>query len=133
MTRTMLNDSTLVKVRNYSAIFDIYLKRNLRNFIEAILYRIRTGCPWRIYHQILVIQIRYSKNIVDGLKHNKLMKIFKLISKHTDKEWIFIDGSHIRAHQHSAGLKDQGISKSIGGNSSKIHLAVDSMAIQLRL
>lgn len=54
------------------------------------------------------------------------MKIFKLISKYTDKEQIFIDGSHVRTHQHSAGLKDQGISKSIGGNSSKIHLAVDS-------
>jgi len=54
------------------------------------------------------------------------MKIFKLISKYTDKEWIFIAGSHVRAHQHPAGLKDQGISKSIGGNSSKIHLAVDS-------
>uniref|UniRef100_UPI0011781F63 transposase n=3 Tax=Acinetobacter TaxID=469 RepID=UPI0011781F63 len=34
--------------------------------------------------------------------------------------------SHVRAHQHSAGIKDQDISKSIGGNSSKIHLAVDA-------
>ena len=32
----------------------------------------------------------------------------------------------ISEHIHSAGLKDQAISKSIGGNSSKIHLAVDS-------
>ena len=34
--------------------------------------------------------------------------------------------SHIRAHQHTTGLKDQAISRSIGGNSTKIHLAVDS-------
>ena len=32
----------------------------------------------------------------------------------------------MRAHQHSAGIKGQDISKSIGGNSSKIHLAVDA-------
>lgn len=32
----------------------------------------------------------------------------------------------MRAHQHATGIKDQAISKSIGGNSSKIHLAVDS-------
>lgn len=32
----------------------------------------------------------------------------------------------VRAHQHSAGIKNQDISKSRGGNSSKIHLAVDS-------
>ncbi|WP_151959462.1 IS5 family transposase, partial [Acinetobacter bereziniae] len=44
----------------------------------------------------------------------------------TDMEWLFIDGSHIRAHQHSAGIADQAISKSAGGNSSKIHLVVDS-------
>jgi hypothetical protein len=35
-------------------------------------------------------------------KHNKLMKIFKLMSKHTGNERISIDGSHIRIHQHSA-------------------------------
>lgn len=32
----------------------------------------------------------------------------------------------MRAHQHSTGIQDQAISKSIGGNSSKIHLAVDA-------
>ena len=32
----------------------------------------------------------------------------------------------MRAHQYATGIKDQAISKSISGNSSKIHLAVDS-------
>ena len=32
----------------------------------------------------------------------------------------------MRAHQHAAGVKDQAISKSIGGNSSKIHLAMNA-------
>ncbi len=41
-------------------------------------------------------------------------------------EWIFIDGSHVRAHQYSAGIPNQAISKSVGGNSSKIHLIVDA-------
>ena len=36
------------------------------------------------------------------------------------------DGTHVRVHQHSAGIKNKDISKSIGGNSSKTHLAVDS-------
>ena len=54
------------------------------------------------------------------------MKIFKLISLGADIEWFFIDGTYVRAHQHYAGIKDQDISKSVGGNSSKIHLAVDS-------
>ena len=41
-------------------------------------------------------------------------------------EWIFIDGSHVRAHQYSASIANQSISKSVGGNSSKIHLIVDA-------
>ena len=59
------------------------------------------------------------------------MKIFKLFSNNADLEWVFIEVSStatqdVRAHQHSAGIKNQDISKSIGGNSSKIHLVVDS-------
>ena len=43
-------------------------------------------------------------------------------------EWVFIDGSYIKAHQHSSGAnpKDQAITKSRGGNTTKIHLAVDA-------
>jgi hypothetical protein len=58
-------------------------------------------------------------------KDNKVLKIFKLFSKDADLEWVFLDASRIRAHQHVTGLKDQAISRSIGGNSTKIHLAVD--------
>jgi transposase len=61
MPRTMLNDQHWSKLETILRNFDIYLKRNLRNFIEAILYRIRTGCPWRIYHQILVIKFDIQK------------------------------------------------------------------------
>ena len=43
-------------------------------------------------------------------------------------EWVFIDDNHIKAHQHSSGAnsKDQAIAKSHGGNTTKIHLAVDA-------
>ena len=43
-------------------------------------------------------------------------------------EWVFIDGSYIKAHQHSSGAnsKDQAIAKSREGNTTKIHLAVDA-------
>ena len=126
MPRTMLNDQQWSKLLSIFRNFDIYSKSNLRNFVEAILYRIRTGCPWRdlpkefgSYNSIFKKYNRWCKNY-------KLMKVFKLISSNADMEWVFIDGSHVRAHQHSAGIKDQDISKSIGGNSSKIHLAVDA-------
>lgn len=48
------------------------------------------------------------KRFTPWSKDNKLLKIFELLSKHADLEWVFIDASHIRAHQHATGLKDQG-------------------------
>lgn len=126
MPRTMLKDQHWSKLKSIFRNFRIYLKQNLRNFIEAILYRIRTGCPWRDLPTEFGKSNSIFKKYCRWSADNKFMKIFKLFSKHADKEWVFIDGSHIRAHQHSAGIKNQDISKSIGGNSSKIHLAVDA-------
>ena len=45
-----------------------------------------------------------------------------------DMKWLFIDATYVKAHQHSSSsnMKEQGINKSIAGNISKIHLAVDA-------
>lgn len=46
-----------------------------------------------------------------------------------DFEWASLDGSIVRAHQHSTGAATESseqIGKSREGNSTKIHLAVDS-------
>jgi transposase len=62
------------------------------------------------------------------------MKSFKELSKDSDTEWEFIDGSYYKAHQHSAGARgddDQAIGLSRGGNTSKIHLAVDSYGLPI--
>ena len=106
--------------------FRIYLKQNLRNFIEAILYRTRTGCPWRDLPVVFGNPNAIFKKFSRWSKGNKLLKILKLIASDADLEWVFIDASHVWAQQHATEIKDLAISKIIGGNSSKIHLAVDS-------
>ncbi|MGJ0581001.1 transposase, partial [Xenorhabdus bovienii] len=58
--------------------------------------------------------------------------IFNWLSGLSDTEWLFIDGSIVRAHQHSAGAaseEDEAIGQSRGGRSTKIHLAVDSYGL----
>lgn len=126
MPRTMLNDQHWSKLKAIVRKFNIYLKSNLRNFFEAILYRIRTGCPWRDLPEVFGNPNSIFKKYNRWSNKDKLMKIFKIFSENADREWIFIDATHVRAHQHSAGIPNQDISKSVGGNSSKIHLAVDS-------
>ncbi len=46
-----------------------------------------------------------------------------------DAEWVFIDGSYVRAHQHASGARhgeERAIGKSRGGSTSKIHIAADA-------
>jgi transposase len=48
---------------------------------------------------------------------------------------MFIDGSYVKAHQHSAGAagdEPHAIGKSRVGNTSKIHLAVDAYGLPIR-
>jgi transposase len=46
-----------------------------------------------------------------------------------DSEWVFIDGSYVRAHQHASGARhgeERAIGKSRGGATTKIHIAADA-------
>jgi len=58
-----------------------------------------------------------------------MTEIFEFLSRLNDPQWLFIDGSIVKTHQDGASVKaphKQAIGKSRGGNSTKIHLAVDS-------
>ncbi|WP_180134860.1 MULTISPECIES: IS5 family transposase [unclassified Acinetobacter] len=126
MPRTMLTDQHWQKLKVMLLNLSIHHNSNLRNFIEAILYRIRTGCPWRDIPSCFGHSNSIFKRFNRWSSSGKLLKLFKLLASCPDMEWIFIDGSHVCAHQHSAGIANQSISKSIGGNSSKIYLIVDA-------
>jgi len=129
MPRLMLNDELWSKLKESMLQHSIYDKPNLRMSVEGMLYRMRVGCPWRdlpaafgrwnsIYQQFN----RWSSK-------NKLLRIFKSLVQQPDLEWKFIDGSIVKAHQHSSGAphKDvQAIGKSVAGNTTKIHMAVDA-------
>ena len=46
-----------------------------------------------------------------------------------DSEWVFADGTYIRAHQHASGARhgeERAIGKSRGGPTTKIHMACDA-------
>ena len=47
MARLMLSDELWSKLRAIMRQHGIYDKSNLRLMVEAMLYRLRVGCPWR--------------------------------------------------------------------------------------
>jgi len=64
----------------------------------------------------------------------KLNDIFQKLASEPDHEWHFVDGSIVKAHQHSSGAafgEETAIGKSLAGNSTKIHLAVDAYGLPI--
>lgn len=56
-------------------------------------------------------------------------EFFFSLRKEIDTEWVFIDGSYIRCHQHASGARlgfDRAIGQSHGGRTTKIHLCCDA-------
>ncbi len=46
-----------------------------------------------------------------------------------DSEWVFADGSYVRAHQHASGARhgqERAIGRSRGGLTTKIHMCADA-------
>ena len=129
MPRTMLSDKLWQKLKPILLDLKIYDKPNLRNTLEGILFRLRNGCTWRDIPEAFGCYNTIFKTIRRWAKSHKFIQLFHNMVKQPDLEWIFIDGSYIRAHQHSSGAcseSSEAIAKSRGGNTSKIHLAVDA-------
>lgn len=112
----------------------IFDKPNLRQMIEGILYRMRTGVPWRDLPEEFGLWSSVYKRFNAWSACGKWSAIFRKLVVDPDLEWGFIDGSYSKAHQHSAGAADgdaQAIGKSRAGNTAKIHLAVDSYRLPI--
>lgn len=102
-----------------------------RMMINAILWILRTGAPWRdmpeIYCPWQSVYTRFNRWSKQGIWQN----ILKILSNSSDDESKMPDSSVIRAHQHAAGAKGgqqhQALGRSRGGFSTKIHAVVDGL------
>lgn len=129
MPRLLLTDEFWSKLEKILLDEQIYRKRNLRLMVEGMLYRLRVGCPWRDLPDVFGYWNTVYKRFNAWSASGKWMKIFKALVDQPDLEWLFIDGTYIKAHQHSAGAasaQDEALGKSRAGHTTKIHLAVDA-------
>lgn len=102
-----------------------------RLFVEAVLYRYRTGCPWRDLPERFGTWKSVHQRFSRWAKTGVFERIFAMLASDRDNEYMMIDATIVRAHQHSAGAVKkngaQAIGRSRGGLSTKIHALVDAL------
>ena len=80
-----------------------------RLFVEAVLYRYRAGIPWRDLPERFGdwknVHRRHSRWSASGVWEN----LFKALAVDIDNEYVMIDSTVVRAHQHAAGARKKGV------------------------
>ena len=67
-----------------------------------------------------------------GRKKGVWKTFFNVLRADSDLKWVFINGTYVKARQHSArtaGGYDENIGKSKAGNTSKVHFAVNAYGL----
>ncbi|MFN4054293.1 MAG: IS5 family transposase [Alishewanella aestuarii] len=130
MPRLMLTDKTWDLLSRVMYLTGrIYKKPEHRMTLEGILYRMRTGVPWRDVPQEFGRWSKIFRRFNLWSRKGVMAEIFKFLSALHDPEWVFIDGSIVKAHQDCTTIRNsqnEAIGSSRGGKTTKIHLAVDS-------
>ena len=80
---------------------------NNRRFLNAVLWIARSGAPWRDlperYGNWNTVFQRFNR----WGKRGTWQRIFEALQD-PDLEWLMVDSTTVRAHQHAAGQKNDG-------------------------
>lgn len=106
-------------------------------FLDAVLWIARTEAPWRDLPDRFGPFNSVPKRFDRWARKGTWTKVFDELQD-PDLEWLLIDSTIIRAHQHAAGAEsstagDEQLGRSRGGFSTKIHVAVDGRGNPVRV
>ncbi len=76
-----------------------------RLFVDAVLWIARTGAPWRDLPEELGNWNSVFQRFRRWAKKGRWESLFKELSVDTDCEYLIVDATIVRAHQHAAGGK----------------------------
>lgn len=98
--------------------------RDHRQVINGILWRLRTGAPWRDlperYGPWKTCHERLRRWTADGTWDRILAEVIVKDDSVGNVEWVFsVDSSIVRAHQHAAGARKKGVPAPSGSKTSR--------------
>ena len=81
-----------------------------RLFVEAVLYRFRAGIPWRDLPERFG-NWKSCTTLGRWAKSGVFDRVFTLLASDHDNEYMMIDATIVRAHQHGAGARKKTANK----------------------
>ena len=79
--------------------------KNTRLFLEAVLWRVRVGGPWRDLPPGFGAWNSIFRRFRRWAQRGVFQRIFEAVSDDPDFEYVLIDGTIISAHQKASGAK----------------------------
>jgi transposase len=76
-----------------------------RLFVEAVLYRYRTGIPWRDLPERFGHWKNVHRRFSRWAKAGVWKRVCENLAEDADNEYAILDSTIVRAHQHSAGVQ----------------------------
>ena len=108
MIRTVLSDAQWDRIKDLmpGKATDCGVSgRDNRLFVEGVLWVVRTGAPWRDVPEEVgdwnATYRRFSRWSQAGVWES----LFKALADDPDFEYVIVDATIVRAHQHAAGAK----------------------------
>ena len=91
--------------------------QNNRRFINAVFWVLRTGAPWRDLPPDYGDWGNTHRRFIRWRNKNVWAELQEALVDDPDFEWLMIDASYIKVHQHGTGARggNQAVGRTKGG------------------